>query len=322
MGRNFRKIPTIISQKVEDFQSKFIVGTILDLTESQFLDRKFSDWKLNKRENGELSFQTLYVPHISKGRYSKKNIEGYRVRYPERPKILKSYYMGERPIWGDYSNGTFSLIVSRLVTPYDEIPPKDIAFIVRLLEAREINGIMHYIFKVSTNVNFESKSEDIENELFFHLNLIQENFGAADVYQSDIADQDLLNSIQLSWNIFPPGERDDDLNKITSGLRNLSRERVTEITDRYTFLRSQNPRTLITGRSGMLRYFGAQFSDNLVVFENTNYGNALYILFENWRELSQLSRLEIQNRPKDQYIRIKHIGDWNQKVRDIIQAKR
>jgi hypothetical protein len=322
MGKNFRKIPFVILQKIEDLQGEFTVGTIVDLTEAQFSERKFSDWRLKKEENGELSYQTLYVPHVSKGKYSKKNVEGYRVRYLDRPKILKSYYMGERPIWGDYSNGTFSLIVSRLITPYDEIPPKEVAFIVRLIETKEVNGVIHYIFKVNTNVNFDRNNENIVDELFFHLNLIQENFGSVDVYQSYIADQYLLNSVLLSWDIFPPGERDEDLNRITSGLRNLSRERVSEIAERYNFLRDQNPRTFITGRSGMLRYFGAQFSDNLVVFENTNYGNALYLLFENWRELSQLSRLEIQDRPKDQYIRVKHIGAWQQTVSNIIQAKR
>lgn len=71
----------------------------------------------------------------------------------------------------------------------------------------------------------------------------------------------------------------------------------------------------------MLRYFGAKFSDNLVVFENTQYGNALYILFENWAELSQLSRLEILRRPSDQYVRIKHSGNWQSRVKQIIEEK-
>ena len=72
----------------------------------------------------------------------------------------------------------------------------------------------------------------------------------------------------------------------------------------------------------MRRYFGVKFSDRLVAFENTTYGNALYILFENWRELSRLSRLEIQNRPSDQYIRVEHRGNWKEKVKAIITAKK
>ncbi len=74
-----------------------------------------------------------------------------------------------------------------------------------------------------------------------------------------------------------------------------------------------SPLRIITWKSWMRSYFWAKFSDNLVVFENKEYWNALYILFENWEELSKLSRTEIQNRPSGQFIRIPHVGDWEKK---------
>ena len=88
------------------------------------------------------------------------------------------------------------------------------------------------------------------------------------------------------------------------------------------FLQSLNPQDIIVGTSGMSRYIGAKFSDNLVVFENSNYGNAIYILFEDWRELSQLSRLQILVRPSDQYYRVRHSGNWQEKVKAVVNAKR
>jgi hypothetical protein len=72
----------------------------------------------------------------------------------------------------------------------------------------------------------------------------------------------------------------------------------------------------------MRKYFGAKFSDNLVVFENLNYGNAIYVLFENWVELSKMSRTEIQTRPANEYIRIKHTVNWEQNLERIIASKR
>lgn len=320
MRKNFIRIPSSIAEKVTCLSSDFVAGIVLDLTENDFSNSKCAALKIEKQDDGLISYIPQFVPHLSKGRFSKKNIEGYRIRYPEEPKVSKTYYAGERPIFGNYSNGTFSLYITRMVVPYDEIPPKEISFVIRLINPESTTG--HYLFKICTNQIFHHGMENLNSELFFHLNLLQENFGAVDVFEADLNDEDLSNTVQLNWDIFPPGERDADLARITSGLRNISEARNQEISERYSFLRGQEPEKIIVGNSGMLRYFGAQFSENLVVFENVTYGNAVYVLFENWRELSRLSRMEIQNRPKDQYIRIKHIGDWQTRIRNIITAKR
>ena len=39
-------------------------------------------------------------------------------------------------------------------------------------------------------------------------------------------------------------------------------------------------------------YFGAKFGENIVVFENMDYGNAIYILSDNWEEISKMSRID------------------------------
>lgn len=154
-----------------------------------------------------------------------------------------------------------------------------------------------------------------------NINLLQENFGKVDVFNSETTLEEYLRTLTVEWEIFPPGVLGEDLKRITNGLRNVTPQRMQEISERFNFLWEQHPTEMITGRSGMLRYFGAKFSDNLVVFENTQYGNALYILFENWAELSQLSRLEILRRPSDQYVRIKHSGNWQSRVKQIIEEK-
>ena len=57
--------------------------------------------------------------------------------------------------------------------------------------------------------------------------------------------------------------------------------------DRYDFFVGLDPKKLIIGSSGFRRYFGALLEDYLVVFENIEYGNAVYILFEKWEVLSR-----------------------------------
>ena len=321
MSKNFRKIPTVILEKIQNIDGDLIIGAVINLSEEDFLNPFYSDFNI-RISDGQLLYENEIVPSTRKGIYSRKNINGYKIKYPERPRVSKTYYAGERPIFGDYSRGTFSLYITRMVIDYDNIPPREISLILELLEQKVINDKDQYVFKVSTSQVLSQNMPNFQDELFFNLNLLQENIGTVDVFSTTSTREEFLNSLQLNWEIFPPGQRDEDLQRITQGLRGLNPQRLDEINDRYRFLREENPVSIILGRSGMLRYFGAKFSDNLVVFENTSYGNAIYILFENWRELSQLSRLEIQNRPPNQYIRVLHWGDWKTKVKAIIKAKR
>ena len=48
-----------------------------------------------------------------------------------------------------------------------------------------------------------------------------------------------------------------------------------------------NPKNIIKGTSGFQRYFGALFTKNLVVFENISYGNAIYVMYNDWETLSK-----------------------------------
>lgn len=321
MSKNFRRIPTVILEKIQNIDGNLIIGAVINLLEEDFENPLYSYFNI-RISDGKLLYENEIVPSTRKGIYSRKNINGYKMKYPERPRVSKTYYAGERPIFGDYSKGTFSLYITRMVIDYDNIPPREISLILELLEKKVINDKDQYVFKVSTSQVLSQNMSNFQDELFFNLNLLQENIGAADVFSTTTTREEFINSLQLNWEIFPPGERDEDLQRITKGLRGLNPQRLSEIDDRYRFLREENPVSIILGRSGMLRYFGAKFTDNLVVFENTSYGNAIYILFENWRELSQLSRLEIQNRPPNQYIRIPHWGEWKTKVKAIIKAKR
>lgn len=321
MKKHFRRVPDFIRRRIDEFESNFIVATVIDLVEDDFNNQIYSDLRI-RIQNEQIVYNEEFVPSFLKGSYSRKNVEGYKIKYPDMPKVSKSYYLGERPKFGDYSKGVFSLVITRPVIQYDDIPPREISLKVELLETRNINAINHYIFKISTNRIFNRHIVNFEEELLFNINLLQENIGSVNVFSSTTPLNDFLNTLNVEWEIFPPGNLDADLTRITRNLRNLSQERVQEITERYNFLRSKNPNMMISGKSGMLGYFGAKFTDNLVVFENTNYGNALYILFENWRELSQLSRLDIQNRPRDQYIRIEHRGNWQEVVGRIIDVRR
>jgi len=47
-----------------------------------------------------------------------------------------------------------------------------------------------------------------------------------------------------------------------------------------------------------------------VVFENVEYGNAAYAMFEQWETLSQRTRLELLAGPAEGFIRVVHRPGW------------
>ena len=83
---------------------------------------------------------------------------------------------------------------------------------------------------------------------------------------------------------------------------------------------SFTPEAMIYGRSGFQRYFGAKLKDDIVLFENVEHGNAIYVMFDEWEKLSQKSRLELlSGRYGDGFERVIHAGGWKAKVCRIVQ---
>jgi hypothetical protein len=321
MRKNYNKIPPALLLKIETLASDEIeVCVTKNISLDDITSNKYRGFNFQV-DNGMLSFNNAIIPNRIHGRYSKKNIDGYKITYRDQEKVSKTFYLGERPIWGDWTKGAFSLYATRMVYPSDFIPPRELAIKVEMLEQPNEQAPQSFNIRFFIDMPLNREDGQFEEDLLFLLNLLQENVYGADVFAANATMQDYLNSLAVNWEIFPPGTKEDDIRRITEGLRNLTIDKITTLSARYDFLMSLKPQELIVGSNGMRRYFGVKFSDNLVVFENLNYGNAIYVLFENWAALSQLSRTEIQDRPSDQFICIKHMGDWMGKVRQIIKAR-
>ncbi|OAD46613.1 hypothetical protein [Polaribacter atrinae] len=318
MKKNFRKTPEFITNRIKVLNSdNVIIATIIKINKNQIEDLKFRNLNLQLTDN-HISFKNQYIPENTVGLYSRKNIDGYKNVHKDQEKIRKLFYLGERPYYGDWKKGSFPLYSSREVYQSDDIPPRELSIATELLEETE-NDLK---VKVSVDIILNRNDENFDEELFFVLNLLQENIHSVNVFSSETSREEYLRTLSLTWDVFPPGERNDDLERIIKGSRNLTPKRVEEIQNKYDYLVALNPVEIISGLSGMRKYFGAKFSDNLVVFENLNYGNAIYVLFENWEELSKMSRTEIQTRPADEFIRIKHTPNWQQSLERIIAGRK
>jgi hypothetical protein len=318
MKKNFRKVPEFITNRIKVLNSNnVIIATIVKINKNQIEDLQFRNLNLQLNDN-HISFKNQYIPENTVGLFSRKNIDGYKIVHKDQDEIRKLFYLGERPFYGDWKKGSFSLNVSRKVYPSDDIPPRELSITTELLEETEND----FKIKVSVDIIININDENFDEELFFVINLLQENIHSVNVFSSETTREEYLRTLSLTWDVFPPGERNNDLELIMRGSRNLTPKKVEEIQNKYDYLVALNPVEIILGLSGMRKYFGAKFSDNLVVFENLNYGNAIYVLFENWEELSQMSRTEIQTRPVNEYIRIKHTANWQQSLERIIAGKR
>jgi hypothetical protein len=72
----------------------------------------------------------------------------------------------------------------------------------------------------------------------------------------------------------------------------------------------------------MNRYIGALFADDLVVFENVRYGNALYVLYGNWEEISKRPRIDLLRNRDVSFERFVHSADWTERFQAHIRAEK
>jgi hypothetical protein len=148
------------------------------------------------------------------------------------------------------------------------------------------------------------------DDLLFNLNLLQENIGSSDIFASEATYEDYVKTIYVDWELLPIGERDADINKFVAKFHLKKKSDIERLVDRYDVLLKLQPEELISGTSGFRRYFGAKFSNDLVVFENLEYGNAIYVMYEDWKTLSQKTRVELLKGDNRGFDRIVHTKNW------------
>jgi hypothetical protein len=122
-----------------------------------------------------------------------------------------------------------------------------------------------YVIRVRTVEVLSVNDPGFKANLLY--NLLQKNIGNVDIYPADAGGEDYLATLNGSWEILPPGEREANLAIIIGWGRSISPETCAKLIERYTFLERMRPRNFIAGTSGFRRYFGAQYADKRVVFE-------------------------------------------------------
>jgi hypothetical protein len=146
--------------------------------------------------------------------------------------------------------------------------------------------------------------------------------GAADIFQSTTTLAEYAATVRVDWQLLPPGSVDEVFAAMTAGKQEITAEQAAVMKLRLQVMSRLKPEAFVTGTEGFLRYFGAMFGDDFVVFENLQYGNAIYVMHENWQALSQRSRVELLAGDPNSFERIIHREGWVQQLSARVQEYR
>jgi hypothetical protein len=307
---HFRRIPDYIEQELHNIQSQhIIVAAIINASKAEISRGAYHHLGIRIIDSN-LTCPYVIYPEKMSGIYARRNRNGIVWVLKNLPKITKTYSF-ESPNFGDPDKGYHTTYLSRKVYQRRLEPPRDWELALTVISQDEER--VH--IKVAINTILDRQHRDFKKDLFFAINLLQEQCHDCHVFDADISDEKLANITTVGWEIFPSGTLDRTVSIITQRLRNPSPERQHEIQRRTNVLNNLRPTEYIVGSGMNSRYFGAKFGENIVVFENIDYGNALYILFDNWQEISKMSRIDILKRHERDYIRIIHKKGWEKALK-------
>lgn len=313
--KNIIKIPNKIKKQIEVFNQDDIVVACVKYIPNEEIN-KYKHLNISYI-NGELIVPPSRTPDPNAGKFSRANLEGFEKKRTDLPKISKEFSF-EAPNWGGY--GTHLVSRSRKVFQKDFYPPKEVELKIEQIEKRE-HG---YKIKFSIEQVINRRTPNFEKELLYNLNLLQENVGIVDVFPSIATLADYAKTVYIDWEILPPGTVDEIIEAL---LKNQNKESITldqikTMRERIGVMSKLKPVVYIKGTTGFLRYFGAKFGDDFVVFENIKYGNALYVMYDSWEELSKKSRTELLSGQREGFDRVEHKKGWDGILRKFVQKYR
>ncbi len=316
MGKfNFIKIPAGILEKINALDTDdVIVKSVKKIKPSE--TGRLARLGIT-RKNGQILISGQFLPERQNGRYSRWNIDG-RVKVRRDLEMIEKSWSIEAPSWGSLTE-THEITFSKPCYQRELIRPKGVTISVELIGEEQDGTIA---LTVAVDQVLRKTMAGFDDELFFNLNLLQENVGASDVYASGTTLEQFEAQVKLTWQILPPGKTEEVVAKMLAGKKNVTDEVRGKMTERLGVLRLFSVKQFIAGSDGFLRYFGAQYEDNLVAFENVEYGNALYVMYEDWPTLSKRSRIDLLKGSRNGFVRIVHSRGWVDRLKHTIQDYR
>lgn len=310
--KSFRKVPDMILSKIESIKSKTLqVASVKSIPINDIKNGDYRHIGIYYDKNN-LIFEKQAMPAPENGHASNYNQKTKVIIQRNLPKVEK-IYRWDSPNFGDWTKGSHE--VERKVKTYPRLYLEPLYLSILIEKLKETDKEIGFKFAINREIN--SKSENFELDLLRDLNLLQENCGASDIYDPKTNFINYISDLDLNWEILPVGTKEEVI-KSFFGKSKYTEQEKKEVSNRYDVISNLKPECYIKGFNGMQRYFGAKFNNKLVAFENLKYGNAIYVMQNNWASLSKLSRIELLKYHSGEIIRIIHRKGWEKQFEYVI----
>ncbi|MBN2694340.1 hypothetical protein JXR93_06725 [bacterium] len=313
-----KRIPSKIINKLKTIKTpSIVVGSVKNLTKKDILETKLHYMNFCIKGDKLTIDQNILIPAEEFGTVSNENVNGKEIIHKDKPKIRKNICYGSRPKFGDSSKGFFTLWQTKEIYQKSFIQPKGLSIKIEIQDYDKTQESWRVLFIIDTP--FAINSITFEDDLLFALSLLNETLNEFDIFPSNITSEEIALTRLVNWEIFPSEKRDIKF-LINQKLLTLNSNKNKKILERVDYIKELKPKQFIFGEGLNDYYYGALFHDNLIVFENIKYGNATYILYEDWEKLSKLSKTEILNSDNN-FDRVIHSNNWKQMLKDILRKR-
>lgn len=263
-------------------------------------------------EKGRIEARGPVLLPPSSGVYARRNLDGWDEKRTDLPKELRNVSTCA-PSW---NSGSYHLVTREIEAyPIERHPARLLTISTTVLEPLADAALVRFRVDqplLRTDVAFAA-------DLRFNLRLLNEAVGEAHVFDADLSDEEFASMQHVDWELLPPGSTDRVLAYLASR-NSIDPEKLKVAQERLSVLDRLGHDGFIVGKGRFARYFGARFGDRLVVLENLEYGNALYMFKENWEQLTQLSRTELIKRRDSSVHRVPHLPGWQSAVRKLVRS--
>ncbi len=226
------------------------------------------------------------------------------------PSTAKSHF-------GDWDKGSHTHYHTREVFQRETWYGKRLPILVDVQTPEESKALLG--FRVDRVFNRQALDEQ---DLLMACSLLRENVGShASVVSTDTSVVQWLADQRVEWELLPIGEKGPQtFDQVVKRLNaDPSSPRVARMQERYDAVASMRPGAVVVGQGEFSRYFGFKFRDNLVALESLEYGNALYLMYEEWEVLSQRSRIELLADAHANYDRVVHTAGWEERLIALLE---
>lgn len=256
------------------------------------------------------------IPEAVNGKWSRYNIDGRLFVRKDLPKVEKVIGGWEVPNFGDWKRGSHVHYSTRAVFRKEVWYAKQLPILIDVEDTAD--GQVTIGFRVDRVFD---RTELDERDLHLAVSLLRENLNAhVSIISSSLSVADWLDDQEVTWEILPRGQA--SFTKILTRLkRTPGSSRLKTMQNRYQAVEGLHPGAVIVGEGEFSRYFGFKFREDLVVLENLDYGNALYVMYDDWATLSRRSRINLLSDPKAAYDRIIHKEGWENHLKAVLTLK-